>query len=116
MQEALCEGVLSMDPRDVSLSRGRSLEVLLQLLQLNESVSIAIEWKVALQAAKPQEETSITIIRNKLAEDKGKRNISKNPKNEQSYKFKDDPLIKKETLAVEAKRQHHIKREKGGKR
>jgi len=32
MQEPLCEGVLSMDPRGMSLAKGRPLDVLLQIL------------------------------------------------------------------------------------
>jgi len=37
--------------------------------------------------------------------DKGKRKIVKNVEEEQSYKFKADPLVQKASLAIKVKRQ-----------
>lgn len=42
--------------------------------------------------------------------DKGKRKIVENPEAEQSYKMREDPIIEKEALQAEAKREQWIKR------
>ena len=48
--------------------------------------------------------------RNKHVQDKGKRNIEKSIEMEQSYKFKEDPLVEKVALEIDMKRGHHEKR------
>lgn len=78
--------------------------------KLNEPVNIATKWKASLQAITSHEATTIETISNKLMQDKGKRKIFENPKADQSYKFKEVPLIEKEALESEAKRKECIKR------
>jgi len=41
----------------------------------------------------------------KSTQDKRKRKISKNPEAELSYKFREDPIVERVDLEVEAKRQ-----------
>lgn len=65
---------------------------------------MAVEWLTTLKATTPQgTTTSIATMRRILAQDKGKRNISKSTEAEQSYKFKEDLLVEKVYLEIEAK-------------
>lgn len=49
-------------------------------------------------------------------QDKVKRNIVENPEVEKSYKFREDPLIEKVALEIEAKGKHRVKRVEQRKR
>lgn len=64
---------------------------------------MAIERKVALQAATPQEVATTIVMSNKVAQDKDKRKIAKNLEARKSYKFKEDPFVEKLALEIEAK-------------
>lgn len=52
-----------------------------------------------------QEATTIVAINNKLVQHKGKRKAAEDLEAEQSCKMKVDPLLEKEYLVVEAKRE-----------
>jgi len=78
--------------------------------RLNEPVSIEIAWKATVQVATTQEATTTKTISKNSVQDKGKRNIVENPEVEKSCKMKVDPLLEKEILAVEEKREQRRKR------
>ena len=55
---------------------------------------MAVEWL----AATP------TAASNKPVQDNGKRKIVESTKEEQTYKFKEDPLVERVSLEIDAKR------------
>ena len=73
--------------------------------RLSELVSMVEEWKATLQAVAPYEATTImTVVSNKPMQYKGKRKIVKSAEAEKSYKLKEDTLVEKVALEIEAKR------------
>jgi len=72
--------------------------------RLNELVSITVEWKEALHVAELWEAIATKIVRKKLVQDKGKRKIVESTEVEQTYKFKEDPLVEKVALDIEVNR------------
>jgi len=65
-----------------------------------------VEWKASLQATTLPEETITTTVSNKPIEDKGKRKSIESVEAEQSYKFKECPLVERLALEIDVKRQH----------
>ena len=82
----------------------------------NELVSIAVEWKLALYTAAPQDETTTTEVKNKPVQDKGKRKIVEIVEAEKSYKIREDPLVEKVALEIEVKKSHRERRVEQRKR
>lgn len=72
--------------------------------RLNEPVNMVVEWIAALKAAVPKGVAATTTTSRKHVQDKGKRKIVESAKVEKSYKFKEDPLVEKLALEIEAKR------------
>ena len=52
----------------------------------------------------PPEAMTTTAVSKKLVQGKGKRMISESTEDEQSYKFREDPLVEKVALEIETKR------------
>jgi len=66
-------------------------------------VNLARTWKASLKTATTPEETT-TKGRNPV-QDKGKRKIAENQEGKKRCKMKVDPILEKEALVVEAKRE-----------
>ena len=96
-----------MDPQDISLGKGGPSKVLLQLLQAQWTNQYSHSMEIF---SIDSNNVGSNNNGSKPAQDKGKKMIVENLEVEQSYKFKEDSLIEKVALAVEAKRQQHIKR------
>lgn len=75
-----------------------------------------VEWKVALQGSTPQEATTIAAVRKKPAHEKGKRKIVESVEVEKSYKFKENPLVERVALEIDAKRRQRERRVERKKR
>ena len=72
--------------------------------RLNVSVNITMEWLAKWRKETSQREASSTTVEgNTLSHDKGKRKVVDNAEEEQSRKFKVEPLVMKEALEIEAK-------------
>lgn len=79
---------------------------------------MVVEWKAALQAIAPKEATTTVVVSSKPTQDKGKRKIAESAEVEQSYKFKEDPLLERVALEIDAKRhycQRRVAQRKRGK-
>lgn len=78
---------------------------------LNELVGIPVEW-LAKQREVASQQVALSIVAegNKPMHDKGERKVVDNAGAEQSRKFKEDPLVMKAALEIEAKRWQHDRR------
>lgn len=74
--------------------------------RLNEPANIVVEW---LAKKKPAKSLAIADG-SRPVDDKWKRKVVDSAEAEQSYKFKENPLVMKVTLENEAKRQQHDRR------
>ena len=92
-----------MDPWGMSLGEGRPMEILLQLLQSQWTgrPHYAMDSGATSQIA--LEPTAVEV--NIPVRDKGKRKIVDHMVEEKSCKFRADPLVEKETMAIEVKMQ-----------
>ena len=78
--------------------------------RINEPFNMAVEWLATFKATTPQEATTTTAARNKPVQFKGKRKIVESIGMEQSYKFKEDPLVERVASEIGAKRGQHDRR------
>jgi len=69
-----------------------------------------VEWLATLKVETPQGETTITTASTKPVQEKGKRNIVESTETEESYKFKEDPLVEIVDFEIDAKRRQHDRR------
>ena len=63
-----------------------------------------MDWLAVLKVVAPQGAAKTVAGSNKPLQDKGKRKIFEGKETEQCYKFKEDPLVEKVALEIDAKR------------